>query len=514
MKLLAIAELVDGGPEISVRVHPAMVPRAHPLASVRGAFNAVFVEGAVSGELMLYGRGAGGGPTASAMLGDLVDASRNLLAGAPSPAPKRTSTTVRSQGDMRSAFYLSMDVADRPGVLAAVAKIFGDHDVSIRAMEQVGLAEEARLIFLTHVAREGDLLATIDDAAPAPGGRPGERRAPRHRRAGRGRRGSGRAVMSGWRGVMEEYREFLPIGAGTPVVTLLEGGTPLLPAPRLSERVDADVWLKVEGANPTGSFKDRGMTMAISMAVDEGAKAVVCASTGNTSASAAAYASRAGLGCVVLIPEGHIALGKLAQALMHGARVLQVRGNFDQLLTIVRELPNHAPITVVNSVNPHRIEGQKTGAFEIVDVLGDAPDVHCIPVGNAGNISAYWRGYLQYKEAGRSTRLPRMMGFQAAGAAPIVLGHPVENPETIATAIRIGNPASWYSATAAASESGGSITAVTDDEIMEAYTFLAHQESVFCEAASSASVAGLLKQGVPEGSTGGVRPDRARAEGP
>jgi len=300
---------------------------------------------------------------------------------------------------------------------------------------------------------------------------------------------------------MEEYREFLPIGARTPVITLLEGGTPLLPAPRLSERVNADVWLKVEGANPTGSFKDRGMTMAISMAVDEGAKAVVCASTGNTSASAAAYASRAGLGCVVLIPEGHIALGKLAQALMHGARVLQVRGNFDQLLAIVRDLPNHAPITVVNSVNPHRIEGQKTGAFEIVDVLGDAPDVHCIPVGNAGNISAYWRGYLQYKEAGRSTRLPRMMGFQAAGAAPIVLGHPVENTETIATAIRIGNPASWYSATAAASESGGSITAVTDDEIMEAYTFLATEESVFCEAASSASVAGLVKQGVPEGST-------------
>jgi threonine synthase len=236
------------------------------------------------------------------------------------------------------------------------------------------------------------------------------------------------------------------------------------------------------------------------MAVEEGAKAVVCASTGNTSASAAAYAARAGLSCVVLIPEGHIALGKLAQALVHGARVLQVQGNFDQLLTIVRELPDHAPITVVNSVNPHRIEGQKTGAFEIVDVLGDAPDVHCIPVGNAGNITAYWRGYLQYKEAGRSTKLPRMLGFQAAGAAPIVLGHPVEHPETIATAIRIGNPASWYSATAAASESGGSITAVTDEEILEAYTFLAQQESVFCEAASAASVAGLIKTGVPEGS--------------
>ena len=307
-------------------------------------------------------------------------------------------------------------------------------------------------------------------------------------------------MTAGWRGVIDEYRDFLPVTDRTPVVTLREGGTPLLPAPRLSERVGAEVWLKVEGSNPTGSFKDRGMTMAISMAVEEGAKAVVCASTGNTSASAAAYASRAGIACVVLIPDGHIALGKLAQALMHGARVLQVRGNFDQLLTIVRDLPNHAPITVVNSVNPHRIEGQKTGAFEIVDVLGDAPDVHCIPVGNAGNISAYWKGYIQYKEAGRSTKLPKMCGFQAAGAAPIVLGHPVENPETIATAIRIGNPASWYSATAAASESGGSISAVTDDEIIEAYTFLAKEESVFCEAASSASVAGLLKQDVPAGS--------------
>jgi threonine synthase len=307
-------------------------------------------------------------------------------------------------------------------------------------------------------------------------------------------------VTAGWRGVIDEYRDFLPVTERTPVVTLLEGGTPLVPAPCLSERVGAEVWLKVEGANPTGSFKDRGMTMAISMAVEEGAKAVVCASTGNTSASAAAYASRAGIACVVLIPDGHIALGKLAQALMHGARVLQVRGNFDQLLTIVRDLPNHAPITVVNSVNPHRIEGQKTGAFEIVDVLGDAPDVHCIPVGNAGNISAYWKGYIQYREAGRSTKLPRMCGFQAAGAAPIVLGHPVDHPETIATAIRIGNPASWYAATAAASESGGSISAVTDDEIMDAYTFLAKEESVFCEAASSASVAGLLKQGAPAGS--------------
>jgi threonine synthase len=301
---------------------------------------------------------------------------------------------------------------------------------------------------------------------------------------------SGRTL---WRGLIEEYRTFLPVTEKTPVVTLLEGATPLVEAPRLSERVGAEVYLKVEGANPTGSFKDRGMTLAISKASEEGAKAVVCASTGNTSASAAAYAARAGLRCAVLIPEGHIALGKLAQALVHGARVLQVKGNFDEALTIVRDLPNHAPVTVVNSVNPYRIEGQKTGAFEIVDRLGDAPDVHCIPVGNAGNITAYWKGYCEYKGAGKATRLPRMCGFQAAGAAPIVLGHVVENPDTIATAIRIGNPASWYSATAAASESGGSITAVTDEEILEAYRFLAQEESVFCEAASAASVAGLFK---------------------
>ncbi len=303
-----------------------------------------------------------------------------------------------------------------------------------------------------------------------------------------------------WQGVIEEYREFLPIGDG-PVVTLLEGGTPLVPAPRLSARVGASVWLKVEGANPTGSFKDRGMTMAISKAVADGAKAVVCASTGNTSASAAAYAARAGLSCAVLIPEGAIALGKLAQALVHGARVLQVRGNFDQALEIVRALPRRAPVTVVNSVNQHRIEGQKTGAFEIVDALGRAPDVHCIPVGNAGNITAYWRGYLEYKAAGRCGSLPRMLGFQAAGAAPIVRGHPVERPETIATAIRIGNPASWYPATAAASESGGAIEAVTDEEILAAYRLLAEEESVFCEAASAASVAGLLRTQVPSGAT-------------
>jgi threonine synthase len=307
--------------------------------------------------------------------------------------------------------------------------------------------------------------------------------------------------MGTWPGVVEAYRDFFPVSGATPVVTLLEGDTPLLEAPRLSARVGARVLLKLEGLNPTGSFKDRGMTLAISKAVEEGAKAVVCASTGNTSASAAAYASRAGLTCAVLIPEGHIALGKLAQALVHGAKVLQVRGNFDEALAIVRLLGDRAPVTVVNSINPYRIDGQKSGAFEVVDALGDAPDVHCIPVGNAGNITAYWRGYCEYRNAGRSTRLPKMFGFQAAGAAPIVEGHPVEHPDTVATAIRIGNPASWYGATAASSESGGTIAAVTDEEILAAYRFLASEESVFCEAASAASVAGLLKIGVPASST-------------
>jgi len=307
--------------------------------------------------------------------------------------------------------------------------------------------------------------------------------------------------VSVWRGVIEEYREHLPVGPDTPVVTLGEGNTPLLRAPRLSERVGASVWLKVEGANPTGSFKDRGMTLAISKALEAGAKAVVCGSTGNTSASAAAYAARAGLTCAVLIPDGYIALGKLAQALVHGAKVLQIRANFDVALDLVRTLGETAPVTVVNSINPHRIEGQKTGAFEIVDALGAAPDLHFIPVGNAGNITAYWKGYREYQDRGRIDRLPKMFGFQAAGAAPIVEGRPVEHPETVATAIRIGRPASWYGASAAAAESGGAIGAVSDEEILAAYRFLAASESVFCEPASAASVAGLLKVGAPPGAT-------------
>jgi threonine synthase len=307
--------------------------------------------------------------------------------------------------------------------------------------------------------------------------------------------------VSGWRGLLKEYAAWFDLAGVDEVVTLQEGNTPLLRADRLSERLGAHVWLKFEGVNPTGSFKDRGMTMAITKAKAQGATKVICGSTGNTSAAAAAYAAKAGLECVVLVPEGKIALGKLAQAMVYGATVLQIRGNFDQALDLARELTQHLPITIVNSINPDRIEGQKTGAFEIVDVLGRAPDVLAIPVGNAGNITAYWRGFLQYYEAHRSTLLPRMWGFQAAGAAPIVLGHPVANPETIASAIRIGNPASWVPALEVVHESHGDIRAVTDDEILDAYRYLARFESVFCEPASAASVAGIMKFGVPEGAT-------------
>ncbi len=296
-----------------------------------------------------------------------------------------------------------------------------------------------------------------------------------------------------WRGVVEEYREWLPVTSATPVVTLLEGNTPLVRARSLSSMLEMEVYLKYEGANPTGSFKDRGMTMAISKAVEEGADTVICASTGNTSASAAAYAARAGIRCIVLIPSGAIALGKLTQALMHGAQVLAVNGNFDDALRVVRRIADEHPIVLVNSLNPYRIEGQKTGAFEICDVLGRAPDVHAIPVGNAGNITAYWKGYREYLDSGAIERAPRMLGFQAAGAAPIVLGRPVEKPETIATAIRIGNPASWKQAVAAAEESGGNIGMVTDREILDAYHLLAEGEGVFVEPASAASVAGLVK---------------------
>jgi threonine synthase len=282
------------------------------------------------------------------------------------------------------------------------------------------------------------------------------------------------------------YRERLPV---EPLVTLGEGWTPLVPAPRLSERSGCDVWLKIEGANPTGSFKDRGMTVAVSAAVGEGAEVVVCASTGNTAASAAAYAARAGLRGAVIVPEGKIATGKLAQALMHGARVVALRGNFDQALALVREMAERHPVALVNSVNEYRIEGQKTAAFEVCDQLGESPDALCIPVGNAGNITAWWRGFREYEAA------PRMFGFQAEGAAPLVLGEPVANPETVASAIRIGNPARWEQAMDAVTASRGAVRAVSDDEILDAYAFLGAEEGVFCEPASAAAVAGLLRYG-------------------
>jgi len=299
-----------------------------------------------------------------------------------------------------------------------------------------------------------------------------------------------------WRGVIEEHRERLPVSDATPVVTLLEGGTPLIPAPYFSERVERDVYLKFEGMNPTGSFKDRGMTLAVSKAVEEGAAAVACASTGNTSASAAAYAARAGIDCIVVLPAGKIAEGKLAQAVAHGATIVPIDGNFDDALDIVTELAEVHGIALVNSVNPYRIEAQKTAAFEVIDALGSAPVVHALPVGNAGNITAYWKGYT---EAGQR---PAMWGFQAAGSAPIVFGEVFDEPETVATAIRIGNPASWDGAVRARDESGGRIEAVTDDEILAAYRLLSKKDGVFCEPASAAGVAGIMKfkDDLPDGS--------------
>jgi len=296
-----------------------------------------------------------------------------------------------------------------------------------------------------------------------------------------------------WRGLVEEYREWLPLDSAARIVTLGEGGTPLVSSEWLSRAVRAEVWLKVEGSNPTGSFKDRGMTVAISAALAEGATACVCASTGNTSASMTAYAAKAGLRPVVLVPQGKIAAGKIAQAVVHGATLVQLRGGFDDCLVIARELAATYPVSLVNSVNPMRLEGQKTAAFEVVDALGDAPDVHVLPVGNAGNIAAYWRGYQAYASAGASSRLPVMWGFQALGAAPLVTGRPVLHPDTVATAIRVGNPTSWALAVAARDQSGGRIDAVSDEEILRAQRDLAACDGVFVEPASAAGVAGLLR---------------------
>lgn len=313
--------------------------------------------------------------------------------------------------------------------------------------------------------------------------------------------------MMPWRGIIEEFRKFLPVTEQTPVVTLCEGNTPLIRANRLAKRIcpHVELYLKVEGANPTGSFKDRGMTLAVSKALEKPARAVMCASTGNTSAAAAAYGGRAGLPVYVLVPAGKVALGKLAQAMAQGAIVIQIEGNFDQALSIVKDLCANEEFELVNSLNPFRLEGQKTAALEVCDQLGRAPSYHCLPVGNAGNISAYWKGYQEYRTAGQIAECPKMMGFQAKGAAPIVRGHVVEQPQTVATAIRIGNPASWKLAKQAVEESAGAIQMVTDEEILEAYQALAKEEGVFCEPASAASVAGLTKCSqaglLPEGAT-------------
>jgi threonine synthase len=312
--------------------------------------------------------------------------------------------------------------------------------------------------------------------------------------------GARRAGSRQWLGVIEEYRDRLDLPEGTPTITLREGGTPMVESVWLSRVTGAEVWIKVEGDNPTGSFKDRGMTVALSVAVGGGAEAVVCASTGNTSASMAAYAARAGVKPLVLVPQGKISAGKLAQAILHGAQVIMVRGNFDDCLRISRELAEHYPVALVNSVNPMRLQGQKTAAFEIVDFLGDAPDVHVLPTGNAGNISAYWLGYRESHQAGESTKLPVMRGWQAAGAAPLVLGAPVPDPETVASAIRIGNPASWDLAMEAADKSGGKFRQVSDTEILAAQRELACRDGVFVEPASAAGVAGLLLE-----ATEGVR---------
>ncbi|MFZ8862783.1 MAG: threonine synthase [Thermocrinis sp.] len=301
--------------------------------------------------------------------------------------------------------------------------------------------------------------------------------------------------MDYWKGIIHHYREYLPVNENTPVITLYEGNTPLVHAQNLAREIGfkGEIFLKYEGLNPTGSFKDRGMTLAISKAVEVGKRAVICASTGNTSASAAAYAAKAGLKAYVLLPKGAVALGKLSQAVIYGAQVIALQGTFDDALEIVRKLGEILPVEVVNSVNPYRIEGQKTGAFEVCDALGFAPDYHFIPVGNAGNITAYWKGYKEYYQRGKIEKLPKMMGWQAEGAAPIVKGYPIKNPQTIATAIKIGNPYSWQSALQAARESGGLIDAVSDDEILYAYKLVASKEGIFCEPASAASVAGLIK---------------------
>ena len=463
LKLIGSAERIGSG--VAVHVYPAFLYADHPLASVNGAFNAVTIESPAITEITLSGPGAGGIQTASAVLGDVVSAM------IPPPSLVPPAVDVPLITDTEFSFYLHLEVADRPGVLAQVAEILGMQD----RVRQVGGAEGPRR---RGAARDGDAPRARVQVPRGGGPALAARLRARGAAGDPGHRGD---VLSLWR-----YRERLPV---EPLVTMGEGDTPLIPAPHLSSLTGAEVHLKLEGANPTGSFKDRGMTVAVSAAISEGAEAVICASTGNTAASAAAYAARAGLRGAVIVPEGKIATGKLAQALMHGARVIALRGNFDEALALVRQLADRHPIALVNSVNDFRIEGQKTGAFEVCDQLGEPPDVLCIPVGNAGNVTSWWKGFQEYETA------PQMHGYQAEGAAPLVHGARVENPETVASAIRIGNPARWEDAMNAFTASRGEVRAVSDAEILDAYSLLGAREGVFCEPASAASVAGLLKFG-------------------
>ena len=496
LKLIGTAERRDGG--LSVRVHPAFLYAGHPLSSVSGPFNAVTVESEAITEITMSGPGAGGRQTASAVLGDVVSV---MTGGARPPAPP---LELRLLEDVPSAFYLHLDVADEPGVLAAVTRVLGEQEVSIKSVVQRGTGR-GRAPGDGHPRRPRVAPARGDRAAAGARLRalpaahdPSDRRGVHLVSDADAQIAIPRVPLPRVEAIpstgahvplIERYRERLPFEPGDPLVSLQEGSTPLLRAPVLSEMVGASVRLKLEGANPTGSFKDRGMTCAVSAAVRDGAKAVICASTGNTAASAAAYAARAGITCAVIVPDGKIAQGKMAQTLVHGARVISLDGNFDQALTLVRELTDVHPIVLVNSVNEYRIEGQKTAAFEIHESLEGGIEALCIPVGNAGNITSYWRGFQEMGSA------PRMYGFQAQGAAPLVEGRPVEHPETVASAIRIGNPVRWEDAMAAATDSRGSIRAVSDAEILAAYRLLASREGMFCEPASAASVAGLLKYG-------------------
>ena len=502
LKLLGIAERHGEG--ISVRVFPCFLYRGHPLAPIEGSFNAVTVEAPAITEITISGPGAGG--------------HRNRLGG---PLRRRLDPRRRgpgapagqaARGQLRPRLLLLPAPRGRRPARRA------GHDRR-RPRPQRDLGQERRS------GRQRPGRPPRDGHPPRPGGEllrlargdlgDSSSCAPRRVRSASSRRSTSEA--GGWRlevgsmaGLIERYRRYLPIDEGAPVVTLDEGSTPLLHAPVLSERAGLEVYLKIEGANPTGSFKDRGMTVAVSRAVAEGAEAVICASTGNTAASAAAYAARAGLRGAVIVPEGKIAIGKLAQALMHGARVVALRGNFDDALRIVRQLADRHPIELVNSVNPFRIEGQKTAAFEVVDELGKAPDALCIPVGNAGNVTAWRKGFGEY-----GSTVPALFGFQAEGAAPLVLGHPVADPETVASAIRIGNPARWEEAMDAVTSTRGRIAAVSDEQILSAYRLLASGEGVFCEPASAASVAGLLAHGLPgRGRRPAARERRLRAHRP